>query len=291
MPKAAANGIEIEYDTAGDPANPPLLLIMGLSAQMTAWPAEFVDELVKRGFFVIRFDNRDIGLTTFFDEAGTPDLLGALMTNTVLTPAYTLADMADDAAGLLRVLGIDRAHICGASMGGMIAQTFAIRHPEMTATLVSIMSTTGDPTVGAPGPNVAESLFFNPAPTNREEAMDAGVASWKLIGSPGFPFDEERIRSMAAAAYERSFHPEGVARQLVAILNQPDRTEDLRRLSVPTLVIHGEADVLVDPSGGRATAEAIPGAVLWTIPGMGHDLPFELFGPMADRLAAHCLAG
>lgn len=286
MPRLHAHGIDIEYDEHGDPADPVVLLIMGLSAQLTMWEEDFVVELAKRGFRVIRFDNRDIGLSTWFDEAGTPDPAAALAGGGLPEPAYTMSDMAEDAAGLLDALGVARAHIVGASMGGMIAQTFAIDHPDRTLSLTSIMSTTGNPGVGQPRPDVAQALFLAAAPTNAEEAADAGVKAWKLIGSPGFRFDEERIRRNASAAYERSVHPAGVLRQALAVMTQPDRTEALGALTCPTLVVHGEADPLVDISGGRATAEAIPGAELWTVPGMGHDLPPELYAEVADRIAA-----
>lgn len=284
MPKAPANGIELEYDTHGDAGDPALVLIMGLSAQMTGWDDEFVAELVTRRFYVIRFDNRDVGLSTWFDAAGVPDLAAAVPTGHLPPAVYTLADLADDTAGLLDHLRIERAHIVGASMGGMIAQTLAIRHPHRIRTLVSIMSTTGNPAVGATRADVIEALFLTPTPASRQEAMDAAVAGAKLIGSPGYPFDESRIRHRAGADYDRAFHPAGVARQTLAVVNQPDRTTDLANLVVPTLVIHGEADPLVDLSGGRATAEAIPGAELWIVSGMGHDLPPELFVQLAERI-------
>ena len=286
MPRTKANGIEIEYDEQGRPDDPPVLLIMGLSAQMVAWDEDFVALLAGHGLRVVRFDNRDIGLSTWFDDAGVPDpAAGGLP-----APAYSLADMAADAAGLLDALGIDRAHIVGASMGGMIAQTFAIAYPGRTRTLTSIFSNTGDPAAGQPRPGLAEQLFMT-APGSREEAIEMSVAGSKLIGSPGYPADEDRLRERAAAAYDRAYHPAGVLRQALAVITQPDRTADLRRLSVPTLVIHGDSDPLVDPSGGRATAGAVPGAELWMVPGMGHDIPPELFAGMAGRIAAHCLAG
>jgi len=287
MPNAAANGITIEYTTAGNPEHPPLLLIMGLGAQLTAWDDEFVDALVARGFHVIRYDNRDVGLSTWFDEAGVPDL-AAVVGGNPPTPAYLVADMADDAAGLLDALRIPSAHVLGASMGGMIAQSFAIQHPQRTRSLVSIMSTTGDTSVGQPHPEALEALVA-PPPTDRAGAIEQSVKMWGVIGSPGFPFREERIRANAARDYDRAFHPAGTARQGVAIVSSPDRTPGLADVKVPTLVIHGESDPLVDPSGGRATADAIPGATLWTIPGMGHDLPPELFGEIADRVAALAL--
>ncbi len=244
---------------------------MGLGAQLIAWDDEFVEGLARRGFYVIRYDNRDVGRSTWFDEAGVPDI-AAIVDGEEPRPVYLLTDMADDAAGLLDALGIPSAHVLGASMGGMIAQSFAIQYPERVRTLVSVMSTTGDPSVGQPHPEVLGSLLAAP-PTDRAAAIDQSAKMWSVIGSTGFPFHEERIRANAAAAYDRAFHPEGTARQMVAIVASPDRTPGLAKVSAPTLVIHGESDPLVDPSGGRATAEAIPGASLWTIPGMGHDLP------------------
>jgi pimeloyl-ACP methyl ester carboxylesterase len=288
MANVAANGIRIEYETSGNSADPPLLLIMGLGAQLIAWDDDFVDELASRGFYVIRFDNRDQGLSTWFDDAGVPDVVTAAATGVIPEPAYTLADMADDAAGLLDALGIERAHVCGASMGGMIAQSLAIRRPVQVLSLVSIMSTTGDPAVGWPHPE-AMALLMAPVPPDREGVIESAVKGAAVIGSTGYPLDNERIRSMVAAAYDRGFHPDGAARQLVAIASAPDRTADLGAVDCPTLVIHGEVDPLIDCSGGRATAEAIPGAELWIIPGMGHDLPAQLFAPIAERIAAHCL--
>jgi pimeloyl-ACP methyl ester carboxylesterase len=288
MAKASCNGIELEYEVAGDPSAPAILLVMGLGAQLIMWEDEFVDELVDRGFRVIRFDNRDVGRSTWFDAAGVPDLMTGFMGGEFPAPAYTLEDMADDAAGLLDVLQVRRAHVVGASMGGMIAQTFALRHPDRTASLTSIMSTTGDRAVGEPKPEVVQALFFSGAPTTRDEAIAAGVASQRLIGSPGFPFDEPRIVSLAGRSWDRSLHPEGTARQLLAIVTQQDRTEALGSLRAPTLVIHGEDDVLVAPSGGQATAGAVPGSELWMIPGMGHDLPKPMFAEVAERIAIHC---
>jgi pimeloyl-ACP methyl ester carboxylesterase len=287
MPSVAANGINIEYTTTGDPDHPPLLLVMGLGAQLIAWDDEFVEALARRGFYVIRYDNRDVGRSTWFDDAGVPDI-AAIVGGEEPVPIYLLADMASDAAGLLDALGIPTAHVLGASMGGMIVQSLAIQYPDRVRTLVSIMSTTGDPSVGQPHPEVLATLLAAP-PTDREGAIDQSVKMWSVIGSSGFPFHEERIRAKAAAAYDRGFHPDGTARQTVAVLASPDRTSDLAQVTAPALVIHGESDPLVDLSGGRATAEAIPGASLWTIPGMGHDLPLELFEEIADRVAALAL--
>jgi pimeloyl-ACP methyl ester carboxylesterase len=288
MPRAAANGIEIEYDEHGVADDPAILLIMGLSAQMTAWDDGFVAMLADQGFRVIRFDNRDIGLSSWLDDAGVPDLGASVLAGKVPTPAYSLSDMAADGAALLDALGVAKAHIVGASMGGMIAQTFAIEHPERTLSLTSIFSTTGDPAVGQPRPDVAQALFLTAPPEGRDAIIEAGVAGSRLIGSPGYPADEAKVRERVAAAYDRSWHPAGVVRQVLAILTQPDRTSALARVTVPTLVVHGEADPLVDPSGGRATAAAVPGAELWTVAGMGHDLPEEVWPELVARIAANC---
>jgi pimeloyl-ACP methyl ester carboxylesterase len=284
MPSTAADGISVEYETAGNPGHPPLLLIMGIGGQLIAWDDDFVDALVARGFYVVRFDNRDVGRSTWFDEAGVPDVMAAFLGQ--VRPAYLLSDMAADTAGLLDALGLESAHVVGVSMGGMIAQSLAIQYPAKVRTLTSIMSTTGDPTVGQPHQEAIAALLV-PPPESKEEAVELSLKTWRVIGSPGFPFHEDRIAAKAAAAYDRALHPEGVTRQLVAIIASPDRTPQLRTLEVPTLVIHGDSDPLVDPSGGRATAAAVPGATLWTIPGMGHDLPVELFSDLADRIAAH----
>ncbi|MDQ1395699.1 MAG: hypothetical protein QOG64_958 [Acidimicrobiaceae bacterium] len=285
MPNVPANGIEIEYDEFGSKSDPALLLIMGLGAQMIAWDEEFCRLLAGRGFRVIRYDNRDIGLSTKIEDAPQPDL-GAAMSGDPSSAGYTLADMADDAAGLLDALGITAAHIAGASMGGMIAQQFAIRHPAKTLSLCSIMSTTGDRNVGQATPEAMGALM-SPPPTNREEAIERGLAASKVIGSTGFPFDEERIKQRTGEAFDRSFYPIGMARQLVAIMASPDRTPDLAKVDVPTVVIHGGADPLVTPSGGEATAKAIPGAELLTIEGMGHDLPQGVWPQVVDAIAAN----
>ena len=284
MPHLSANGITLSYRTSGERSEKALLLIMGLGGQLIAWDEELVAALVARGFFVVRFDNRDVGRSSWFDDAGARDVLGAMTGQG--RPPYLLADMAEDAAGLLEALELPAAHVLGVSMGGMIAQSLAIEHPELVLSLVSIMSTTGDPKVGAPHPKAIAALLRPPA-SDRDSAMDQAVEVWKTIGSPGFPLHEDRVRAQAAAAYDRAFHPDGAGRQMVAILSSGDRTDGLRRLTCPTLVVHGDADPLVDPSGGRATAAAVPGAELMIVAGMGHHLPPELFDDLADRVAAH----
>lgn len=283
MPRAHTNGIDIEYVTDGDPADPPLLLVMGLGAQLITWPQGFVDGLCERGYFVVRYDNRDSGYSTKFE--GMPEI-GALFGGDPSSAPYRIEDMADDAAGLLTELGIDRAHVVGASLGGMITQALAIHHQDRFLSACSIMSTTGDRTVGAPTGEAITALL-RPIATSREEAIEASVAGSRVIGSPAYPADEQVLRSRAAAAYDRSYCPEGTARQLAAILASPDRTEGLGGVELPFLVLHGEADPLVTLSGGQATADAVPGAKLITYPGMGHDLPETLWGEIIDAIAAN----
>ena len=287
MPATTANGITVEYETCGDPSDPPILLVMGLGAQLITWPDEFVEGLARRGFFVIRHDNRDVGKSTWFDEAGPPNLVAAIAGD--LNPAYLLGDMADDALGLLDALNIETAHVVGASMGGMIAQAVAIKAPSRVRSLVSIMSTTGAPEVGQPSPEIFP-MLLRAAPTTRDEAIEVGVESWRAIGSPAYTTDDTEARQRVAQAYDRAFHPVGTARQLVAIVASGDRTADLRQLDVPTLVIHGDADPLVDISGGKATADAIPGATLRIVSGMGHDLPAPLLPAIVEDIATHAHA-
>lgn len=285
MTSTTANGITVEYETTGDPADPPLLLVMGLGAQLIAWPAEFRALLAGRGYYVIAHDNRDVGLSSKFEDGPKPDVVAAFGGD-YSSASYTLSDMAADSAGLLDALGIESAHVVGASMGGMIAQTIAIEHPAKVRSLCSIMSTTGDRTVGAPDSSALGALLA-PTPTNREEAIETGVAAQRVIGSPGFPFDETKVRERAGIAYDRCFNPAGMARQLVAIQASGDRTSALGAVTVPTLVIHGDADPLVTPSGGEATAKAIPGADLLVIEGMAHDLPEETWPQVVDAIAAN----
>src|SRR4051794_1243205 len=282
--RAQVGDIELAYETFGDPGDPPVLLIMGLATQMIGWPDEFCSGLVERGLFVVRYDNRDIGLSTHLDDRGAPDLLAIIGGDRSNVP-YPLADLADDAVGLLDALSLDSAHVVGASMGGMVAQLVAIRHPDRVRSLTSIMSTTGDPAVGMPA-EAAMGVLLAPPATDRESAIQRAVDTYRVIGSPGFEFDEQALRDRAALSYDRRYNPAGVARQLAAILTSPDRTADLGALDVPTLVIHGEHDSLVNVSGGRATAAAIPGAELLVVDGMGHDLPRAVWPEITDRIAA-----
>ncbi|MGY1745420.1 alpha/beta fold hydrolase [Blastococcus sp. SYSU D00695] len=281
--RTGAGTVEIAYETFGSPEDTPLLLVMGLATQMVGWPDEFCRALADRGLYVVRFDNRDIGLSTHLDDAGAPDVM-ALLTGAGSAP-YTLADMADDTAGLLDALGLDSAHVVGASMGGMIAQSLAIRHPQRVRSLTSIMSTTGDRGVGAPA-EAAMGVLLAPAARTREGALQRAVDTYRVIGSPGFEFDEAALRERAGLSFDRAHDPAGVARQLAAILTTDDRTGHLGEITVPSLVVHGAQDALVDVSGGRATAAAIPGAELWVVEGMGHDLPREVWPELVDRIAA-----
>ncbi len=287
MPKIQANGIELEYETFGDASAEPLLLIMGLGGQLTLWHEDLCGALAERGYFVIRYDNRDVGLSTRFDEAGVPNMIELVMAQAQgKTPEspYSVDDMADDAAGLLDGLGIDSAHVCGASMGGMIAQTLAMRHPARVRSLVSIMSTTGDPGLPQAKPEVMAKLAAAPPP-DRAAAIEQSVDTWRTIGSPGFEFDEEFIRERSTRDYDRSYTPDGTARQAAAIIAHGSRREGLTRLDLPTLVIHGADDPLVPVEGGKDTADAIPGAELLIFDGMGHDMPIALHGQLADAIA------
>jgi pimeloyl-ACP methyl ester carboxylesterase len=288
MPRANANGIELEYDAFGEPGNPTILLIMGLGAQMIAWDVLFAEGLADRGFYVVRFDNRDVGLSTKFDTDEPLDFaeaLTAIQGGDVSVAPYLLRDMAADAVGLLDVLGIPAAHVVGASLGGMIAQTLAIEFPERVLSLTSIMSTTGEPEYGAPTADAMAALL-SPQPTSREEALERAVTIAKIICSPG-EFDEERITRRAGEAYDRAFHPTGVARQMLAAGASGSRADALRELTVPTLVIHGEVDPLIQVDGGQRTAELVPGAELLVVEGMGHDLPPAFYSQIIDAITRH----
>jgi pimeloyl-ACP methyl ester carboxylesterase len=279
---ARAGEIELCYETFGPSDATPMLLVMGLGAQMVLWDDDFCATLAERGFFVIRFDNRDVGRSTILRAARIPTRTQLLLRDRGAA-AYSLDEMAADAAGLLEQLGVDRAHVVGASMGGMIAQLLAIHHPQRVRSLVSIMSTTGSRWVGQAHPTLYPRLLRR-ARLDREGYIADFVDNFQAIGSKRYPPDPDRLRARAARCFERGLHPDGGARQLAAILAAHDRAPLLRRLSVPTTVIHGGADPLVKLSGGRATAAAIPGARLLVLPGMGHDLPRELWPQIADAI-------
>ena len=288
---ATCNGIEICYDTFGDPSAPPLLLVMGLGAQMIWWYEEFCAALAARGYWVVRYDNRDAGLSTRFDDAGVPDVMAmmpALMQGQAIQAPYSLRDMADDAVGLLDALGIESAHIVGASMGGMIVQTMAIHYPQRVRTMTSIMSAPGIDKLDSLDPDII-SLLLQPAPTDRESYIAREIETSKVLGSPGYPFDEDLIRDRAGRAFDRGLCPEGTMRQMAATVASGSRTEALKSLSIPTLVIHGEADVLLPVEGGIDTAEAVPGAKLMIIEGMGHDIPMTVAPQVIDAIAQHAV--
>jgi pimeloyl-ACP methyl ester carboxylesterase len=273
--------VELCYETFGDPGDPAVLLVMGLAMQMLAWHEELCAELAERGFHVIRFDNRDIGRSGRV-EGPAPTLM-QLVRRDKRAATYTLDDLAADAVGLLDGLGIERAHVVGASMGGMIAQTIAARYPERVLSLVSIMSNTGARWSGQPSPRLYPVLLRRP-PRDREGYVRHTAWVLSQIGSKGFEGDEEDMRRLAELSYDRGLNPVAAARQLAAIIASGDRTPLLRTITAPTLVIHGTADRFVTPSGGRATARAIPGARLLMIPGMGHDLPRATWPRILDAI-------
>src|SRR5215217_6448282 len=279
---ARVNGIEVAYETFGDPADETVLLIMGLGVQMLGWDEEFCRLLAGRGYRVVRFDNRDVGHSTKIEGGPRPDVMAAVAGDGS-SASYLLDDMADDCVALVDELGADAAHLVGASQGGMIAQTMAIRHPERVLSLTSIMSTTGNRAVGQPHPEAIPALLTRP-PADRAGFVDFVVGAWKVIGSQGFDVDEEALRARAGASYDRGIFPDGTGRQLLAILASGDRTEGPRGLDVPATVIHGTDDILIDVSGGRATAAAIPGARLELIEGMGHDMPRPVWPRLVDLI-------
>jgi len=276
-------GVTLCYESFGDPADPPLLLVMGLGMQMVGWHEDFCAQLVGRGFHVARFDNRDSGRSTHFP--GPTPTTRQLFARRFSPGQYKLADMAEDAAGLLRELDLAPAHVVGASMGGMIGQTLAARHGDSVRSLVSIMSNTGSRFSGQPAVSLYRALL-TPAPQEREAFLDHVERVFTLIGSPGRA-DVEDLREIAALSYDRARDPAATVRQLAAILASGNRTRELRRITAPTLVVHGSKDRLVRPSGGQATARAIPKARLLTIDGMGHDLPRAFWPRIVDAIAEH----
>jgi pimeloyl-ACP methyl ester carboxylesterase len=284
-------GIDLAYDTVGSPADPALLLVTGYGTQMTAWPRAFSELLAAGGRFVIEFDNRDSGLSSKLDGMAVD--MGALVAAaeaedaervTAIAP-YTLSDLAGDAAALLDGLGIDRAHVLGASMGGMIAQQMAIERPERLLSLVSMMSTTGEPEYGAPTEEALTALL-TPAPADRAGYIEATSAKMMIWASRRYG-DRARAEAFAAENFDRCFYPEGVGRQLAAILATGSRAEGLRALAVPTLVIHGLDDTLIAPSGGERTAELVPGARLLLVEDMGHDRPEQLWPLLTGAILEH----
>jgi pimeloyl-ACP methyl ester carboxylesterase len=274
-----ANGVQLAYESFGHPADPTILLVMGLGTQLLAWPEVLCRDLADAGHHVIRFDNRDVGLSTKFD--GPAPTLPQMVTRR--GTAYTIADMADDAFGLLAGLGIDAAHVVGASMGGFIAQTMAIRQPTRVLSLTLVMTSTGSRRVGRPSPAAMRQLATLPAARSRDDAIASALRVSAVIGSPAYR-DPERVRDLAGRSYDRAHHPTGRVRHLAAVLAQPDRTRALARVRVPTTVVHGLADTLVSPTGGIAIARAIPGARFVGHQGMGHDLPMPLLGGFTEDI-------
>jgi pimeloyl-ACP methyl ester carboxylesterase len=288
MPKATRDDIELEYDVFGAETAEPLLLIMGLGAQMVLWDEGFCEKLASRGHRVIRFDNRDIGLSTWLDDRGVPnmmELFAARARGETMQIPYSLDDMADDAMAVADALGLDSVHICGASMGGMIAQAAAIRHPERVRSLTSIMSTTGNPDLPPASPE-AMAILTDAMPEDRQAVIERSLKSDAVIGSPGYPGDPALLRKRAGMLFDRAFHPVGSARQMAAIMAHGDRGPALRKIDVPTLIIHGQADALVPVAGGIDTHEAIAGSELMLIEGMGHNLPPQLWDRIVERISA-----
>lgn len=277
------DGIDIAWDERGDRSNPTVLLVMGVTAQLIHWPEGFLDALVSRGLHVLRFDNRDAGHSTHMRGAPVPDMAAALRGD-LSSASYTLSNMAADAVGLLDAVGIASAHVVGASMGGDIAQTIAIDHPDRVRSLSSLMATTGAPAVGQADPETLNALFGGPPARTREDVIARAVRSSQLVGSPAFPSDLDAVAETAGLAYDRDYDPLAAARQGIATIAAGDRTARLHTIKVPTLVVHGLADKLRDASGGRATAAAIPGSELVLIEGMGHNLPPALWERIADHI-------
>ncbi|HZK99374.1 MAG TPA: alpha/beta hydrolase [Caulobacteraceae bacterium] len=289
MPQIKANGLRLEYESRGDEAGEPILLIMGLGAQLTRWPGALADRLTARGYRVILFDNRDVGLSEKLEAAGLPDMgaiIGALSRGERPPAAYTLAEMAADAVGVLDGLGVRKAHIVGASMGGMIAQLVAADYPERTLSLTSIMSTTGNPDLPRSSPEAMAVLNDRgPDPlVDLDGFLAHSVKGSRVIGSPAYPIPEAELREQSLAYYRRGYYPAGFLRQYAAVVASPDRRAKLKGVTAPTVVVHGDADPLVPLAGGRDTTETIPGAELRVIPGMGHDLPAPLHDAIADAI-------
>ncbi|MCB1932554.1 MAG: alpha/beta fold hydrolase [Candidatus Accumulibacter sp.] len=287
MPQITANKLQIEYESLGAPSAPAVLLIMGLGAQLSRWPVEFCEALVAHGFHVIRFDNRDCGLSSKLDEAGVPDIGQSLRSGVPLRVPYTLADMAADSVGLLDALAIQQAHIVGASMGGAIAQILAATYPQRTLSLTSIMSTSSHPDLPPPTREASQALLAPlPAARDRETLVEDALRRQLAVASPDFPSCPQRLREALLDEHERGFHPRGVARQLAAFLASGDRRALLQTITAPTLVLHGRDDPLIPVACGHDVAAHIPGAQMRVIDGMAHDLPLALAEVFADAIAA-----
>jgi pimeloyl-ACP methyl ester carboxylesterase len=290
MPQIRANNINLEYETFGDPHAPPMLLIMGLGAQMVLWPDDLCREFADAGHYVIRFDNRDVGLSTKIEQRRHPKVIHAALASLVgvkLKVPYSLDDMAHDAVGLLDALGLRRAHVVGASMGGMIAQILAAKYPERAATLTAIMTTTGNPRLPGPRLELRLRLVQKPAANDRETLIRFSMETWRLIGSPQYPTEEPALRAKVERSIDRSSYRAGMARQTMAIIASGSRVKLLGRIRAPTLIIHGADDPLVPVAGAHDLAKHIPSARLEIIPGMGHDLPPVLLPRIAQSILRH----
>lgn len=284
--QVSANGLQIAVEAFGAPADPTVVLVMGLGTQMIGWPDDLCQDLAGRGYRVVRFDNRDIGLSTHLDGQPAPDLVEVLLRRR--TPAYGIGDMARDTVGVIDALGSGPVHLVGASMGGFIAQTVALHRPDLLRSLTLIMTSTGSRRVGRPSAAVARSVLRRrPVAADRETAIATSLATFALIGSPGFPADEAYRRQVAGLGYDRAYDLDGPRRQLAAIAVQPDRTAGLRKLRLPTLVLHGLEDPLVALSGGLALARSVPGSRFIGYSGMGHDFPRPLWPTFGVDIAAH----
>ena len=284
--RVSANGLQIAVEALGDPADPTVLLVMGLGTQMIGWPDDLCWDLVARGYRVVRFDNRDVGLSTHLDGQPAPDLLEVVLRRR--KPAYRIDDMARDTIGVIDALGAGPVHLVGASMGGFISQTVALLRPDLLRSLTLIMTSTGSRRVGRPSAAVARTVLRRRTPaTDRDTAIAASLATFALIGSPGYPTDEAYLRELAGVGYDRGYDLQGQRRQLAAIAAQPDRTAGLRKLRLPTLVLHGLEDPLVALSGGLALARTLTGSRFIGYAGMGHDLPRPLWPAFAADIAAH----
>jgi len=288
-----ANGIEIEYETFGKKGDPALLLIMGLGAQLTLWPESLCEGFAAHGFHVVRYDNRDVGLSTDFDKWGVPNIMEAFMKlmkgEKVATP-YLLDDLANDAIGLLDALDIDRAHMVGASMGGMIAQILAAKFPQRTRSLVSIMSTSGRRGLPMGKPEAVAMLSAQPEGPAREQLITHAIKLRTVIGSPGFPSDSAELRALVERNIDRRYYPAGAARQYLAVMASGDRVDLLKTVKVPTLVLHGDDDPLLPVDGGRDVASLVPGARIETFPGWGHDVPKQMVPKLVESISKFCKA-
>jgi len=287
MPQIAANGLTFEYESFGRESDPALLLIMGFAAQLTGWPLALCEGLAERGFRVIRFDNRDIGKSTHLTHLGVPDISAAMtrmLSGETVEAPYSLDDMAKDAVSLLKALDIPSAHIVGASMGGMIAQLVALNHPAKARSLVQIFSTTGDPSLPRSSPEAQEALMARAPSTKREDIIAHSLKGRRTYASTRFAFDAERLSKLIGASYDRSFYPQGTLRQWAAIVASPPRTDRLKQLRIPALVMHGTADTLIPCAAGRHTAECIPGAEYHEIEGWGHDIPLGVIPELRDLI-------